>query len=36
MKKALYSQEFVAKIKRGEEDKKAGRYKEIKTEDLWK
>lgn len=31
-----YDPEFVAKIKQGEEDKKAGRYKIIKTEDLWK
>lgn len=31
-----YDPEFVSKIKEGEEDYKAGRYKKIKTEDLWK
>lgn len=31
-----YDPEFVEKIKRSEEDFKAGRYKAIKTEDLWK
>lgn len=34
--KNLYNPEFEAKMKRGAEDKKAGRYKEIKNEDLWK
>lgn len=34
--KSPYDAEFVAKIKRSEEDFKAGRYKSIKTEDLWK
>lgn len=29
----LYDPEFVAKIKEGEEDYKAGRYKAIKTEE---
>ena len=31
-----YKPEFVAKIKQGEKDKKAGRYKTIKTTELWK
>ena len=31
-----YNPEFVAKIKKGEKDKKAGRYKTIKTSELWK
>jgi hypothetical protein len=31
-----YNPEFVAKIKRSEEDFKAGRAKAIKTDDLWK
>ena len=31
-----YNPEFVAKIKKGDEDYKAGRYKTIKPEDLWK
>jgi len=31
-----YTSEFVAKIKRSEEDFKAGKYKAIKTSDLWK
>ena len=34
--KSTYNPEFVEKIKRSEEDFKAGRYKAIKTEDLWK
>ena len=34
--KAPYNPEFVEKIKRSEEDFKAGRFKAIKTEDLWK
>jgi uncharacterized membrane protein (DUF106 family) len=31
-----YNPEFVKKINRSEEDFKAGRYKAIKTDDLWK
>ncbi len=31
-----YKAEFVEKIIRSEEDFEAGRYKAIKTEDLWK
>ena len=31
-----YNPEFVAKIKKGDEDFKTGRFKAIKTEDLWK
>lgn len=31
-----YNPEFVNKILQGDKDKKAGRYKIIKTEDLWK
>lgn len=31
-----YNSEFEAKMKRASEDKKAGRYKSIKTENLWK
>lgn len=31
-----YSADFIAKMKKGDSDKKAGRYKVIKTEDLWK
>jgi hypothetical protein len=34
--KSPYNAEFVAKIKKGDEDFKAGRLKVIKTEDLWK
>jgi hypothetical protein len=34
--KDLYNPEFESKMKRGAEDKKAGRFKAIKTEDLWK
>ena len=34
--KSPYDPEFVKKIKRSEEDFKAGRFKAIKTEDLWK
>ncbi|MGV3508942.1 MAG: DUF2683 family protein [Sphingobacteriaceae bacterium] len=31
-----YTSDFVAKIKRSEEDFKAGNFKAIKTSDLWK
>jgi hypothetical protein len=31
-----YDSEFIAKIKQGEEDFKAGKYQVIKTSDLWK
>lgn len=31
-----YNDEFEAKMQRASEDKKAGRYKAIKTSDLWK
>ena len=31
-----YNSEFEAKMKRASDDKKAGRYKAIKTENLWK
>lgn len=31
-----YNPQFIEKIKRSEEDFKAGRYKAVKTEDLWK
>ena len=31
-----YNPEFEAKMERASQDKKAGRYKAIKTEDLWK
>lgn len=31
-----YNPAFVEKMKRGEENFEAGRYKIIKTEDLWK
>lgn len=34
--KASYNPEFLEKIKRSEEDFNAGKYKAIKTEDLWK
>lgn len=34
--KPPYNTEFVEKIKRSEEDFNAGKYKAIKTEDLWK
>jgi len=34
--KSPYNPEFVEKIKRSEEDFKAGRYTAIKTEELWK
>lgn len=33
---AGYDAEFISKIKRSEEDFKAGKYKAIKTSDLWK
>ncbi len=32
----FYSDEFEDKMKRAEADKKAGRFKAIKTADLWK
>ena len=35
-KDAAYDSEFVEKIQRSEKDFKAGRFKAIKTEDLWK
>ncbi|MFI5137053.1 MAG: DUF2683 family protein [Sphingobacteriales bacterium] len=34
--KSPYNPAFVEKIKRSEEDFKEGRYKAIKTKDLWK
>lgn len=34
--KTPYNSEFVKKIKRSEDDFKAGKFKAIKTEDLWK
>jgi len=34
--KLPYNAEFVEKIKRSEAEFKAGNYKAIKTEDLWK
>ncbi len=34
--KSPYNPGFVAKIKRGDRDKKAGNFNVIKTEDLWK
>ena len=34
--KLPYDPEFIEKIKRSAEDFKAGSYKAIKTEDLWK
>jgi hypothetical protein len=34
--KSPYSPEFVEKIKRSEADFNAGKFKAIKTEDLWK
>lgn len=34
--KSKYKPAFVAKIKEGEKSKKAGKFKVIKTEDLWK
>ena len=33
---APYDPHFIEKIKRSEADFKAGRYKAIKTEDIWK
>jgi len=36
VEKSPYDPEFVAKIKRSEQQIKNGEYKEIKTEDLWK
>lgn len=35
-KERPYNPEFVEKIRESEEDFKAGRFKKIKTEDLWK
>lgn len=34
--KSPYNAAFEKKMKKAEEDKKAGRYKAIKTADLWK
>ncbi|MDB4919261.1 DUF2683 family protein [Mucilaginibacter sp.] len=34
--KSPYNSEFVEKIKRSEDDFEAGKFKAIKTEDLWK
>jgi hypothetical protein len=34
--KSKYNAAFVAKVKKGDKDKKSGNYKVIKTEDLWK
>ena len=34
--KSKYNPAFVAKIKKGDRDKKAGNFKAIKTADLWK
>ena len=34
--KSPYNPEFVEKIKRSEEDFKAGKFKAIETDDLWK
>ena len=34
--KGKYNPEFVSKIKKGDRDKKAGNFKVIKTEDLWR
>jgi hypothetical protein len=34
--KSPYDPEFVAKIKEGEADYKAGRFKVVKTDGLWK
>jgi hypothetical protein len=31
-----YDPKFVAKIKQGDRDRKAGKFKTIKTDDLWK
>lgn len=33
---STYNAEFVDKIKRSQEDFKAGRYRSVKTADLWK
>lgn len=33
---STYDSEFVSKIKRSNEDFKSGRFKSIKTEDIWK
>ena len=34
--KSDYNAAFVAKIKKGDKDRKLGKYKVIKTEDLWR
>jgi hypothetical protein len=34
--KSKYNLGFIAKIKKGDRDKKSGNYRVIKTEDLWK
>ncbi|HVS93307.1 MAG TPA: DUF2683 family protein [Mucilaginibacter sp.] len=34
--KSTYDPEFVKKIERSKQDFKAGKYKAIKTKDLWK
>ena len=34
--KSNYNAAFVAKIKKGDKDRKLGKYKVIKTEDLWR
>jgi hypothetical protein len=34
--KSTYNAAFVAKIKKGDKDKKSDNYKIVKTEDLWK
>ena len=36
LKTSSYDPEFVAKIKEGEKDYRAGKFKAIKTADLWK
>ena len=36
VEKSPYNPKFVAKIKESEEQIKAGRFKIVKTEDLWK
>jgi hypothetical protein len=35
-KKKKDNSSFVAKIKKGDKDRKAGKFKSIKIEDLWK
>ena len=34
--KSIYNSDFVAKIQRSEKEFKEGKFKAIKTEDLWK